>query len=214
MIEVDMNVPDTVWLIGGGPSFKRIIDSPLFERLRSKSSVFTTNNAWKLFPDRIGGLFADWMWYQWWENEIDLNKPWFTTSFYRGVETKRRDNETLWAAKGVNFLTRERGIQGLTTVQNSVCGNNSGHQAINLLLNMGAKTIYLLGFDSDPDRPGNWHSEHKRVGCGEAYRCTFLPGFRAVAADLPLKYPGRTIINLNPGSAITFFEFKRLEDAL
>jgi hypothetical protein len=97
----------------------------------------------------------------------------------------------------------------------------SGTSAINLAYHFGAARIVLLGFDMRRiEREDNWHDEHKRMHPNTTRKRTddraqrmyarYMACMGAVARDA--KDMGLEIINATPGSAITDFEFARLED--
>ncbi len=93
-------------------------------------------------------------------------------------------------------------------------GGNSGCGAINLALMMGAKRVLLLGFDCKPgkDNEPNWHKWQLDAMAPDLH-AKFLKGFKQLAEALPLVFPDREIINLNPDSAIPFFPFNTFTKA-
>jgi hypothetical protein len=86
---------------------------------------------------------------------------------------------------------------------------NSGACAISLALLLGAKNVYLLGYDlgvseADPN-VSHWHDKRIEVPRKELYP-RFLQGFANIARDLPLVFPGRTVTNVTDGSSkLTLF---------
>ena len=134
-------------------------------------------------------------------------------------DPKYKHKEKLAQFKGVVFTcsphllhskipwlwTVPREKQGLRT--NALGWNgNTGASAVNLALILGAKRVFLLGFDmqlSDGGKP-NWHDDLIDKTNPDAYR-RFLKHFRKVAADLPVRFPGRKIININANSALDLF---------
>ena len=83
------------------------------------------------------------------------------------------------------------------------CGGNSGFTAVNLADVLGARTIYLLGFDmrgGADGRQANWHDGYpgpqQRAGVYDKMRAAFnrvKPSIRA------------NVVNLNPNSALSCF---------
>lgn len=87
------------------------------------------------------------------------------------------------------------------------CGRNSGYQAINLAILMGAKRIILLGFDMGHSGRRHWFGDHPdRLRNVDAYT-EFLAAFDTVRnQDLPCE-----IINCTPGSRLKVFPQAELE---
>jgi len=83
---------------------------------------------------------------------------------------------------------------------------NTGASAVNLALILGAKRVFLLGFDMDLSEEGrpNWHNELIDKPNSGVYS-KFVTGFNRVAIDLPKKFPGREIINVTDESKLNIF---------
>ncbi len=94
-------------------------------------------------------------------------------------------------------------------------GHNSGCGAINLALLLGARRVYLLGYDCKlgADGRSNWHPHTVDAPNSEVYP-QFLEGFAAIARTLPVVFPGAEILNCTEGSAIPFFPFVKLDSVL
>lgn len=115
-------------------------------------------------------------------------------------------------------VLRQAGKDGLSMDPAALCtGQNSGYQAINLAVHLGASTIVLLGFDMQPSADGRhrWHGWHRyrghEVKTPPPYD-QFLPHFRTLVA--PLKQLGIRVINATPTSALDVFERRPLAEAL
>jgi hypothetical protein len=92
-------------------------------------------------------------------------------------------------------------------------GRNSGYQAINLAVHLGARRIILLGFDMQ-SAGGRWHwfgGQHP-YGSSEPPYQTFRERFETLVE--PLKVAGVEVINCTPGSALDAFPRMTLADAL
>jgi hypothetical protein len=79
---------------------------------------------------------------------------------------------------------------------------NTGSSAVNLALILGARTVYLLGFDRKlkKGRP-NWHDELIDKPSQETYqRMNSTEGY--MARDLNTKFPGRKVINVTDNSTL------------
>ncbi len=91
-------------------------------------------------------------------------------------------------------------------------GNNSGYQAINLAVHLGAARIVLLGYDLQlgPDGATHWHRPHpapRRLPFAE-----WLRYFRTLAA--PLADLGITVVNATRRTALDVWPLEALEDAI
>jgi hypothetical protein len=94
-------------------------------------------------------------------------------------------------------------------------GYNSGCGAINLALILGARRVFLLGIDGHScGLRSHWHGLYGHTAPEPDVYDQFRKGFDAVARDLPHKFPGREIINLNPDSSVRCFPFGDIEQVL
>ena len=90
-------------------------------------------------------------------------------------------------------------------------GGNSGYQAINLVVQAGARRIVLVGMDM---RGHHWHGKHDR-GLPNTPPWLFarwLGNFEALASDLEKE--GVEVVNATPGSALQHFPMVALAEAL
>lgn len=82
-------------------------------------------------------------------------------------------------------------------------GANSGASAICLAAKLGAKNIFLLGFDGAPVKGRtHWHDYHKCPPRNEVFP-RYLPFFKTIAEDA--KNYNIKIFNVNPDSYIPYF---------
>jgi len=92
-------------------------------------------------------------------------------------------------------------------------GKNSGYQAVNLAVHVGAAKIILLGFDMQPGKTGDhFFGQHRYPGSvPPAYR-----DFREMFATIvePLRAADVEVLNATPGSALEAFPIVSLEEAL
>lgn len=75
---------------------------------------------------------------------------------------------------------------------------NTGASAINLAFIMGARRVYLLGFDMHPT--GHWHGRAIEQAREQHYE-RFQEGFDDVERSLPVVFPGRQVFNVTDGSS-------------
>lgn len=83
---------------------------------------------------------------------------------------------------------------------------NTGASAINLALLLGARTVYLLGFDMHLDSTGrpNWHDRLIDTP-SECVYTRMLGSFGNVSKDLRVKFPGREVFNITDDSRLEVF---------
>jgi hypothetical protein len=87
-------------------------------------------------------------------------------------------------------------------------GGNSGYQALNLAVLLGARRILLLGFDMGGE---HWHPRHP-YGLNNPSEGNFARWLRAFETGLPdLERAGVEVINATPGSALNCFPKANLE---
>jgi hypothetical protein len=91
-------------------------------------------------------------------------------------------------------------------VKNGLAWNsNTGSSAINLALILGAKRVFLLGFDCHlTDKQSNWHINNLDDPAKSVY-LRFLKGFEILKKKLPEVFPGTEIINITDNSSINVF---------
>lgn len=91
-------------------------------------------------------------------------------------------------------------------------GNNSGHAAINLAILLGAKEIYLLGFDMHGDHKGNqkwFHNGYPQLQSEGVYK-DYIEALTDDAARI--KSAGVRVVNLSPDSALRCFPFDIIDN--
>lgn len=92
-------------------------------------------------------------------------------------------------------------------------GRNSGYQAINLAVHLGAQHIVLIGYDMQPSQHGkhHWFGAHKYSNSAPPYKL-FLERFETLVD--PLRRSGVTLVNATKGSALTLFPMVSLQEVL
>ena len=91
------------------------------------------------------------------------------------------------------------------------CGGNSGMGAIHLCSLLGARRVYLLGYDCLPspqNKTVHFHDGYKDKQDGGVYR-KFISTFNAMAGRMAARLE---VINCNPDSGVTAFSFGDLPD--
>jgi hypothetical protein len=181
-----------VFIVGGGPSLAGFD----WSLLHGKNTI-GCNAAFKLGVDVCKVcFFSDQKWFQAYETELSTFTGEVVTHCPRLLPLSFR---TPWL-KGVR--REKRGLH-----QKAIgFGGNSGCSAVNLALLMGAKRVFLLGFDCKVEdvKQTHWHKWTIEQMNLQVFP-KFIQGWGAIAVDLPTVFPGCEIINLNPDSAIPFF---------
>lgn len=198
-----LHVPAPVWagqdvfVIGGGPSLIGFDWSLLHgHRTIGANSAFTLGvEVCKVCH------FSDWKWYIKFEEQLRA----YAAQGGQVITHLR----TLIPRKAAQSLAH---VEIMARVPNGLhhdalgFGGNTGCSGTNLALIMGAKRVFLLGFDCKAANPSQTHWHDLRIDVpNQKHYTRFMEGWKAIADDLPTKFPGCEIINLNPDSAIPYF---------
>ncbi len=180
------------YVIGGGSSLKHF-DWSLLEKLNTVGC----NDAYKLGQNVCKlCIFGDITWWTHHRERLEM---------YKGIVVTSVDDLAVNRPRWVHYFEREH--RGLYKLQTNKLGwnGNTGTSAINLALNLGAKTVYLLGFDmSIIDGETNWHDEviHPNAVLPSSYS-TFRHRWQYVVKDLKSKFPDRRVVNVNSTSKLS-----------
>lgn len=113
---------------------------------------------------------------------------------------------------GVTVL-KNTGREGLELDPSGLrTGENSGYQAINLAVHLGARRIVLVGYDLQrgPKNERRWHGDHPHASA-DRYE-TWAPHFATLVE--PLAKAGVSIVNCSRRTALTCFERADLTDVV
>lgn len=189
--------PDKEWdeedayVVGGGPSLRNFD----WSLLHGKNAI-GCNSAYILGAAVVPiVVFGD---HEWWDKIGHEGTARYGGRVVGAVRYKLRPCPWL--------LTMERQEFGLGTSWLGWNGN-SGSLAVNLALILGARRVFLLGFDMRLGGEGraNWHDlRYQSVG-GDVYG-RFIQGFGRVAKALPQVFPRRSVVNLTDSSDLPHFE--------
>lgn len=202
--------PSPIWMgqdayiIGGGPSLQGF-DWGL---LRGKNTI-GCNSAFILGSEIVKiNIFGD---HDWWL-KIGRDKG----AMYGGLMVAccparhLKDDKTSWLLTMSRHGEASGESGGLGTTGLGFNGN-TGSLAINLALILGARRVFLLGFDMKPkfengsrDFKPNWHDLRHETGNIDCY-ARFIKAFHAVWRDLPFKFPGCEIVNVTDDSNLPYF---------
>lgn len=146
----------------------------------------------------------------------DRSKWWQRTHGTAIVERFKGHRFTLdpvVARQGWATLLKNSGEGGIDTDPSSLrTGRNSGYQAINLAVHMGAAKIVLLGYDLQADTDGRDHFFGAHPTGNRPPYHEFLPWFASMLE--PLTALGITVINASRVSALDVFPKLSLQEAL
>lgn len=139
--------------------------------------------------------------------------PWWT--WHHGVPTFAGLKYSLSADAarwGVHIL-KKTGVDGLETNPDGLrTGQNSGYQAINMAVHLGAARVLLLGYDMQlgPKRESHWHGDHPSTVVSPF--ASFLPHFSTLIQ--PLADLGIAVINCTRRTALRCFPMMPITDVL
>lgn len=191
---------EDAYVVGGGPSLSTFD----WELLRGRN-VVGCNSAFILGAGVVGiTVFAD---ADWWHN---IGKD--MLSQYAGIAVAccpiLEDARDL--PKWLLFMPRQD--DGLSHEALGFNGN-TGSLAINLALRLGARRVFLLGFDMalGPEGQANWHDVRWEPAKAESYP-NFMHRFRAVSYYLPRVFPGCEVVNVSNVSKMDLFPRQTLEE--
>ena len=181
----------TIVCLGTGPSLMQAD----VDFVRGKARVIAVNDAYKLAPWADVLYACDSKWWGW-----HKGAPTFP-----GLKYTLQAPAVRWP--GVQML-RNAGQLGLELRPDGVrTGQNSGYQAINLAVHLGAARILLLGYDMQGNHFFGSHPDQSKPPFSIC-----LERFKTLAP--PLKAQGITVLNCTRKTALKCFPCVPLEQAL
>jgi len=192
----------SLFIVGGGPS---LIDFD-WALLKDKN-VLVINRAFQKVPNALGLFWNDVNFHKIFEKEIDNFKGIKMTTTRYGM-SHTCDCDIIWV-KGRSYLADLNGpIEESPYVIRQ--GGNTGYSALNVAYHLGAKTIYLLGYDMKLDNNKmNWHDGYPDQIPTSARTESFLMVF--LGANETYEEKGIKIYNVNSNSNLTEFETKTIQ---
>ena len=190
-------VRDPWYIIGGGPSL-RGFDWALLEGRQ----VIAINRAYEMLPNATVVYFTDARFWEWHRSNLLDHLGRLITSASKQVKHPRVE------------LYRLTGTEGIDETPGCLRhGNNSGFAAINLAYHLGARHVYLFGYDFCYGAEGesHWHSGHPTLHRERVFE-KMLPHAEALAVDATRL--GLRVWNTNPTSQLRVFPFCTPQDAL
>jgi hypothetical protein len=187
----------TVVCIAGGPSLT--VEDVNYVRGKV-DGVVGVNDAYRIAP-WIDVLYACDA--KWWDHHKGVRS-------FTGLKYSLQRQAAKW--RGVSVL-QNTGTDGLQMKPNGLkTGKNSGYQAINLAVHLGAKRILLLGYDMEIKHgsKSHWFGDHPWGNRPPV--SSFRGMFRTLVA--PLEKHGVTVINCSRSTSLDAFPCMALELAL
>lgn len=191
----------TIVCLGTGPS----LTAADVDVCRGKAVVIAINDAYRIAPWAEVLYACD---AAWWKRH-----NWCRA--FAGMKVSLETSAWRQCGPGDPAIVRLRnaGDSGLELDPTGLrTGKNSGYQALNLAVHLGARRIVLLGYDMDATnrKPAHFFGDHPNP-IRSPY-ALFRQHFETLVQ--PLRTAGITVINATPGSALTCFPRLSLADGL
>ncbi len=174
----------TVVLIGGGPSLRDFDLEPT-----RKAKVITVNNACFLAPWTDVIFFGDRRWWRWYGAKVPEK---YAGRIITTAMSRQPDPRILRMGKEYK--------EPLSPDPYSLSGVDSGTQAIDLAVHLGARKLVLLGYDMGfaADGESHWHADHQEPSREHDYVDTFAPQYPALLEALAER--GIEIVRCTPSN--------------
>ena len=193
---------DTVVCIASGPSLT--VEDVNYVRGRARVIVVNDNYLRAPWADVL--YFCDSKWWQWHKARSEYLA-------FAGIKATLAE-DVVKHEPGVRWL-RNGGGEGLSDRPDELkTGSNSGFQAINLAVLLGAKRIVLLGYDMKigPKGERHWFGRHPQCVIEAPALAQFAKRFDSLVG--PLKKRGIEVLNASRDTDLTQFRRVKLVDAL
>lgn len=169
--------------------------------------MIAVNDAYRLLPGAAVLYACDAAWWHHHKGAPDFQgERW--SSHGSPSPTRHNDKTEVAERYGVR-LVWGRDQAGFSTDPEAIhYGSNSGFQAVNLALLMGARRVVLVGFDM---HGAHFFGAHPKPLRNTTSYGGFIRAFERAADRLP---EGVQILNATPGSALRCFPMVSLDDVL
>jgi hypothetical protein len=193
----------TIVCIASGPSLT-VAD---VEYVRGKARVIVVNTTYTLAKWADVLYACDEAWWNAWRGAPD----------FPGMKFALQARAAKWPGVVVLRDTGQRGLEADSSGLKN--GKNSGYQAINLAVHLGAERIILLGYDMRPRRDGveHWHDPHPHAVKSTPEKRdkryeNFQRNFEYLAGTL--RTAGVSVVNCSRSTALRGFLRAPLQAAL
>lgn len=191
-------------ILAGGPSLSvEQVDAVRASGLR----CIAINSSYRLAPWADLLYFCDARFYDWHKDD----------EVFKAFGGIKATLDNFYLRKLIPDLrcVRNVGQRGLSLAPGEIRhGSNSGYQAINLAVQLGAARLFLFGYDFKygDDGRSHWHGGHPIPTPKKVFSELMLPCFAGLRAELEAL--GVSVINCSPGSALTEFPYRPFDDCL
>ena len=203
---------ERVFCVASGPSSVDLDLSVLDGR-----RVIAINDNYRRCPFADLLYFCDWKWWRWHHDRAEFQT-------FAGIKVTldervaAADPRIFWLKNGDSGEAGSAGRAGLSERSDSLrTGRNSGYQALNLAVHLGAREIVLIGYDMKvgPKGEEHWFGQHRDrqgriVPTTASSIAKWATHFETLLPDLAWR--GVTVLNAGPDSAIDCFERVRLDE--
>jgi len=189
---------ETFVLLGSGPS----LTPEDVALVRGRARVIAINSGYQIAPFADVLYACDVKWWKWHDGAPS----------FAGLKFSMSPDPVPYP--DVQIL-RDTGLVGLETDPTGLrSGRNSGYQAINVAVHLGAARIILLGYDLSlaPNGRKHWHPDHPSDGFPPSPYAAMLECFPTLVD--PLAALGVSIVNCTRRTALRCFPCVTLEEAL
>lgn len=193
----------TAAIVASGPSLNQVE----VDKLKGKARVIAVNDSWRLCPWGDILYAADRAWWQ----HHDYVKQ------FDGERWTQQQGHRAWRqeATDAGLLVIDSTHSGSFSFDSSIIhtGKNSGYQALNIAVLLGATRILLLGIDCTTfDGKIHWFGDHPPALNKMSPYAIFNQEFKK--ASVALGQAGIDVINCSERSAVTCFRKAKIEDVL
>lgn len=190
----------TILCLGSGPSMK---DFDL-DRLRGRGPVIAVNSMALMAPWADYVFFGDSRWWRW------------NGELARAACTGRIISTGQSTLMGGEVLRMSKDYQNaLAPKRDELAGLDSGRQAINLAVHLGAKKIVIAGYDMGwaEGEASHGHTEfpHPDESVLKNYTDKFAPAYEPVVAELGRR--GIDVCTITPSPRLPFIPLRDLDEA-
>jgi hypothetical protein len=168
--------------------------------------VIAVNDAYRLMPYAEVLYACDAVWWA-----VHEGCPGFAGERWSSHQPGANEKLTVAERYGINLVRGGDGNEFSMDPSVIHYGSNSGFQAINLAIHLGARRIVLVGFDMRNDGPKHFFGDHPDPMYTRVEFESLIPNFAQAAKALPREI---TIVNCTPGSRLTCFPMVPLEEML
>lgn len=207
----------TVIIIGGGSSVRKLKQDRLLQKCRGRFPVIALNQAYEIAPWADVLMWLDQSWFNDNWRHLHIHTGWKVTCRYPRLKKlePHEGNPVYWdSIKVLRYVSD--GNTTLSIDPRQLRGRFAGSQAINFSTLAGAGRIVGLGFDANRFAEQlNWHDrylERNRPTNMEVFEKHFIPDMYALEKEL--EGAGVQFYNASIDSAIRCYPFVDFEEVL